>query len=324
MKLAVPDMISNSYFPALAAAELGFFAREGLDVSVELIFPVSAAYEALRAGAVDLVAGSAHSALAAFSEWRGAKLLCAQAQGMYWFLVVRSDLWKEAGGLEMLKGRKVGAAPWVDFGLRGLLADAGLDPARDDIQIAPVPGTRAAGVNFGVTAAAALERGDIDAFWANGMGAEVAVRRGVGKIVRDVRREGAFQEPFHYTFASVVATDKLIAAERQSVEAVIRAIVATQCALRHDVTLAAKVGKALFPPEEAELITELIRRDLPFYDASITPKTVAAMNAFARSQGLLRGDPAYDDVVATQFSHLWLPAAPPSPIANMSHRVRKY
>jgi len=31
-------LISNSYFPALAAAELGFFEREGLEVSAELIF----------------------------------------------------------------------------------------------------------------------------------------------------------------------------------------------------------------------------------------------------------------------------------------------
>ena len=31
MKLAVPDLISNSYFPAAAAVELGFFEREGLD-----------------------------------------------------------------------------------------------------------------------------------------------------------------------------------------------------------------------------------------------------------------------------------------------------
>ena len=29
MKLAVPDVISNSYFPAAAAIELGFFREEG-------------------------------------------------------------------------------------------------------------------------------------------------------------------------------------------------------------------------------------------------------------------------------------------------------
>jgi len=83
MKIALPDLISNSYFPAAAAVELGLFKAEGLDVTLELIFPVDRAYAALRDGAVDFVAGSAHSALAAFPEWRGVKLLCAQAQGMY-------------------------------------------------------------------------------------------------------------------------------------------------------------------------------------------------------------------------------------------------
>ena len=64
MKLAVPDMISNSYFPAIAAIELGFFKREGLDVELEMIFPVDRAYMALRDGKVDFVGGSAHSAAA--------------------------------------------------------------------------------------------------------------------------------------------------------------------------------------------------------------------------------------------------------------------
>ena len=70
MKLAVPDMISNSYFPAVAAVELGFFRQEGLEVSLELIFPVDKSYAALRDGAVDFVGGSAHSALAADPKGR--------------------------------------------------------------------------------------------------------------------------------------------------------------------------------------------------------------------------------------------------------------
>ena len=32
MKLAVPDMISNSYFPAIAAIELGLFREQGLEI----------------------------------------------------------------------------------------------------------------------------------------------------------------------------------------------------------------------------------------------------------------------------------------------------
>jgi ABC-type nitrate/sulfonate/bicarbonate transport system substrate-binding protein len=61
MRLAIPDLISNSYFPALAAAELGFFAAEGLDVAAELIFPVDRCYEALRDGDIDFVGGAAPS-----------------------------------------------------------------------------------------------------------------------------------------------------------------------------------------------------------------------------------------------------------------------
>ena len=66
MKLAIPDLISNSYFPALAAAELGFFEREGIAVSAELIFPVNRTYAALRDGEIEFVGGAAHGALAVF------------------------------------------------------------------------------------------------------------------------------------------------------------------------------------------------------------------------------------------------------------------
>src|SRR5499425_1174421 len=152
MKIAVPDLISNSYFPAAAAVELGFFKEQGLDVSLELIFPVDRAYQALRDGAVDFVGGSAHSALAAFPEWRGAKLLCAQAQGMYWFLVMHADFAARRGDVGVVKGRCIGAAPWVEMGLRGLLVEAGIDPERDRVTIAPVPGAVSGGiVNFGLS-----------------------------------------------------------------------------------------------------------------------------------------------------------------------------
>src|SRR5579859_7407359 len=179
MKLAIPDMISNSYFPAVAAAELGFFKQEGLDITVELIFPVDKAYAAMRDGAVEFVGGSAHSALAAYPEWHGAKLICAQAQGMYWFLVMHKDFGVKRGDVAAVKGRGIGAAPWVEMGLRRLLIEAGIDLAQEGVTIAPVPGATGSSVNFGLTAAKALEEGKIDGFWANGMGTEVAVRRGV-------------------------------------------------------------------------------------------------------------------------------------------------
>jgi NitT/TauT family transport system substrate-binding protein len=305
MKLAIPDRISNSYFPAVAAAELGFFAREGLDISIELIFPVDRAYAALRDGAVDFVGGSAHSALAAFPQWQGVKLICAQAQGMYWFLVMHKDFGVARRDVTGVKGRRIGAAPLVEMGLRRLLIEAGIDPARDGVTIAPVPGALGAGVNFGVTAAKALEARKIDGFWANGMGAEVAVRRGIGTVVLDVRRGDGPKPCFNYTMAAIAATDRLIEHAPDTVSGVVRAMTKTQAALKRDVSLANTVGRKLFPPAEAELIAELIRRDLPYYDARITTDFVAGMNAFARDLGILTGDVPYERVVAMQFAPLW-------------------
>src|ERR671922_2126826 len=241
MRIAVPDMISNSYFPAVAAVELGFFKQEGLDVSLELIFPVDKAYAALRDGAVDFVGGSAHSALAAFPEWRGVKLLCAQAQGMYWFLVMDKKLGAQRGDLDVVKGRSIGAAPWVEMGLRRLLAEAGIDLQRDGVTIAPVPGALSAGVNFGVTAAKALEERKIDGFWANGMGAEVAVRRGVGTVVLDVRRGDGPKPCFNYTMASLATTEAIIERAPETAAAAIRAMVKAQAALKENVARATEI-----------------------------------------------------------------------------------
>jgi NitT/TauT family transport system substrate-binding protein len=305
MKIALPDLISNSYFPAAAASALGFFKAEGLDLEHELVFPVDRAYRDLRDGKVDFVAGSAHSALAAFPNWQGAKLLCAQGQGMYWFLVMHKKFAAARGDLTVVKGKRIGAAPWVDMGLKRLLIAGGIDLVRDDVTIAPVPGAQGAGVNFGVTAAKALEDGKIDGFWANGMGTEVAVRRGVGSVVIDVRRGDGPKECFNYTMASIATTDRLIERAPDQAAAAIRAIVKTHAALKRDVSRATTVGKALFPPAETELIAELIRRDLPYYDPTISRDFVAGMNQFARDVGILDRDSPYEDVVATQFTGLW-------------------
>jgi NitT/TauT family transport system substrate-binding protein len=298
MKLAVPDMISNSYFPAIAAIELGFFRKERLDVELELIFPVDKAYAALRSGAVDIVGGSAHSALAAFPQWEGVKLLCAQAQGMYWFLVMHKDLGARRGDLEVVKGRSIGAAPWVDMGLRRLLIEAGFDLDQDRVKIASVPGATGQSVNFGLTAARALEDRKIDGFWANGMGAEVAVRRGVGTVVLDVRRGDGPKSCFNYTMASIATSDRLIEGSPTVAPAIVRAIAETHAALKKDVTLAARIGRKLFPPAEAELIVELIRRDLPYYDTTISRDFVAGVNRFAQDVGILSGDVPYEKIVA--------------------------
>src|SRR5205814_4232281 len=160
---------------------------------------------------------------------------------------MRADLGAANGDIGAIRGRRIGAAPWVEMGLRRLLIEAGIDLQRDAVTIAPVPGASGTSVNFGLTAAKALEDGKLDGFWANGMGAEVAVRRGVGTVVLDVRRGDGPPEAGSYTFPALVTTEERIRRDPASVEAAIKAIVSAQRALRADPSQATVAAGNRFP-----------------------------------------------------------------------------
>ena len=306
MKIAIPVLLSNSYFAAAAAVELGFFKEEGLDMELELIFPVDRTLEVLRDGDIQFVGGSAHSTPHAFPEWEGGKLLASLAQGMYWFLILRTDLNAKKGDIEAVKGLNIGAAPLVDLGLKQLLIEAGINLEKEEVNIAPVPGAfQGDNVNFGVTAAKALEEGKIDGFWANGMGAEVAVRRGAGTMVIDARRGDGPPGAFNYTMPALITSQQMIDDDPDACAAAIRALVKTHQALKENLGLATDVGKKLFPTEEAGLIADVVERDLPFYSAVITEEFVKGMNKFQKNVGLVRGDFAFEEVVAIQFMEHW-------------------
>ena len=256
MRIAAVDLVSNTCFPALAAADLGLYQAEGLDAHIEL-FPMLGATKALRAGIVDaMIAGSVHDLLTEFPRWEGAKLLVALSQGTPWLLVVRADLSAKRGDIHALKGLRLTAAEGPDLALRRMLTEAGIDPDRD-LQIVELAGAKARDVSFGVFAARALEAGEIDGFWANAMGSETAVSRGVGKILIDVRRGDDPGETRRFTFAALATTDSLIEREPECAAAAVRAIVKAQKALRAKPALAAEVGRRRFPKEGAELIAAI-------------------------------------------------------------------
>ena len=305
VKVAIPDLISPSYFPAIAAVTLGFFEREGLDAEIELIYPVTRTYERLLAGDVDFVGGAAHGPAYIGKGWDDFSLLCALSQNMYWFLVVRKGLERERGDLNAAKGLRIGAAPGPVDGLRLMFESVGIDPD-NEVDIGPVPGAADAGVSFGVTAAKALAEGSIDGFWANGMAADVALSSGAGAIVVDARRGDGPVGSADYTFPALVTTRARVDAKPEQAAAAIRAIVGVQRALAGDPGLATKAAANLFPPDEAALIAGLVGSDAPFYDPRITPAKVEALNDFSRKLGLL--GPAsvpYEAVVATQFAGEW-------------------
>jgi NitT/TauT family transport system substrate-binding protein len=303
-RIAAVDLVSNTCFPALAADALGYFKAEGLDASIELAAMLGAT-KALRNGNADaMIAGSVHDVLTEFPEWRGVKIVVALSQGTPWLVTVRADLAAKRGDLNALRGLRLSAAEGPDLALKRMLSGAGIDPARD-LQIVELPGAKSRDVSFGVFAARALEAGQVDGFWANAMGAETAVSRGTGKILIDVRRGDDPDEVRYFTFAGMAITDKFIEREPHAVAAAVRAIVKAQKALRADPSLAREVGKRKFPQDAAELISNVVARDVEFYDPAITEDMVAKMNRFAQSVGHLSGPVAYELVVAERYRDSW-------------------
>ena len=119
-------------------------------------------------------------------------------------------------------------------------------------------------------AARALKAGQIDGFWANAMGGETATSSGAGKILIDVRRGDDPAEVRFCTFAGMATTDDFIAREPEAIAAAVRAIVKAQAALRADPGLAREVGLHKFPKDAAELIANMVARDVEFYEPSIS------------------------------------------------------
>jgi ABC-type nitrate/sulfonate/bicarbonate transport system substrate-binding protein len=108
-----------------------------------------------------------------------------------------------------------------------------------------------------------------------------------------------------YTFAALAVTDALIERRPEVALAAIRAIVATQKALKAEPSLANKVGDELFPGEEAELMPVLIARDAPFYDATITYEALEGLNKFALANGMIEKARRPEQIAAMTFQDAW-------------------
>jgi NitT/TauT family transport system substrate-binding protein len=301
MRLTVVDAISPSYFVAIAAVQLGFFREEGVDM--EFVFSPPNPSQALKDGVIDFIAGSPYTGLRAFPAWRGGILLCALAHYTYWFLAIRSDVECERGDVRAVKGLRLSASAEPGQAMRRLLEEAGIDLQRDDVRIVPSP--RRTSPNAAWEGVDAIEEGISDGYWGNGLRADLGVKRGIAKILLDVRRGDGPPAARHWTFPALMTTERLVREQPNIAAGAVRAIVKTQRALRANPQLAVKAAERLFPAEETSLIAFEIARDAPFYDATITEEMIAHISRFARDIGALEGEVRYGDVVATQLTALW-------------------
>ena len=304
--LMVADVDSPSYFVATAAAKLGFFEQAGIDVACEPVYGAKYGPERLRDGTLHFLGGPAYVATRAFPGWKGAKLLCALSQYSYWFMAVRADLKIKRGDLNAVKGLRIACSPtFPEMGLRYMLAEAGIDPARDNVRIVASPTAPGQEHLKGRDGVVAIEQGVADGYWGNGMRVAIGERLGVAKLHLDLRRSDGPPGARWYNFAALTTTEQLVREQPQVAAAAVRAIVKTQKSLRANPGLATEVAKDLFPREEASLIADLIERDAPFYDATISADAIDGINKFAKANGLIADPIPYDTLVAAEFRHLW-------------------
>lgn len=301
MRITVADAISPSYFVAIAAVQLGFFKEEG--VEMEFVFPPADPSQALRDGVVDFYGGSPYTGLHRFPGWRGGAVLCALSHYTYWFLAVRSDLTCERGDVSAVKGLRLSASVLPGLTLKRLLEEAGIDFQRDNVRLVASP--RRLSQNWAWDGVDAIEQGVADGYWGNGLRADLGVKRGIAKILLDVRRGDGPPAARTWTFPALITTERLVQEQPDIAAAAVRAIVKTQRALRAAPQLAAKAAQRLFPAEEASLIAFEVARDVEFYDATVTEEMIAHASRFAREMGVLEGEVRYGELVATQFAPLW-------------------
>ena len=95
------------------------------------------------------------------------------------------------------------------------------------------------------------------------------------------------------TFPTLQASDRWIAANPQLAERLVRAVVKTLKRMRED------------PESAVAIIRSIIAIEKNTYYPTITEEAMRTLNQVQKQTGAVKGDVAYDKVVATQFLRIW-------------------
>jgi len=286
-------------FVVLYAAEhLGYFKAEGLAAQFADFEGGAEVTTAMVGGSIDFAGTYVERPMILAEKGFGAKNLLAILNRTPVFLVVRKTL--TATDVKGLKGTKLGmtrAGSATDLALRALLRDAGLEPDRDVAVIA---------VGSSNSAAAAFRAGQIDGFMGGEPGGAVIVHQlKIGRYFIEPLRDQGPKFLQYMTFPTLQASDRYIQANPQTVERVVRAVSKTQKRLREDPEAGGRVAQKFFPTLDVELLRTVIMLQRASYIPTITEDAVRTVNQFQKQAGVVKGDFAYDRLVAVQFKSSW-------------------
>jgi len=286
------------FLPIYGAEQLGYFKAEGINAQFVDFEGGAEVTTAMVGGSIDLGGTMAERPLILAEKGFGAKNLVALENKNPLFLVLRKD--HPAKTVKDLKGSKLGmtrAGSGTDLSLRALLKDAGLEPDKD-VAIIAVGGVASAN--------AALKAGQIDGFMGGEPAGAVAVEQlKLARYFLDPRIGQGPKFLQFMTFPTLQAGDRWIAANPQLAERLVRAVVKTLKRMREDPESAVAVGQKIFPTMDVAVIRSIIAIEKNTYYPTITEEAMRTLNQFQKLTGAVKGDVAYDKVVATQFLRVW-------------------
>ena len=301
MKLAIPDLFSSAYFPVVAAKELGSFQAESIDIRLIPCSSSEQAFQALKNREVDFVGASAHSAPIVFPDWEEVRLLCALQQGMHLGLILSSRVAAKQGDLKLALGQRIGVAKCDAVTLQKTLSQNGVDPR--SISAVVIEGSDSE--SFNTVAIRELAEGRVDGLWADSAVARVAQSQKIGSIVFDVHRGHGARECFNYTFPTLATSERFTRSSSGALGSVVRAIVRAQKSLKSDPRVSLAVAQKVSPQWAAQ-ISDAVKWDSLFYDASLSRKLIAGFAKFAFDQEIATVEAPYERIVAVQVSPQWI------------------
>lgn len=286
------------YLPLYTAIHEGYFAEEGLDVTVVQATGGAHVTAVVSGDAFAVIGGVDSNCLAnqGNSDPVTAIVNCVNRANVYLFarkgLAPASDSNEDMAAF--LKGKMIiagryGGSP--NLLTRYLLRQVGLDPDKDVTLIENADEST-------VTAMLQHGQGDI------GNGGEPQISEGI--------TAGIWEEPFvkfpdlgDYSYSVIGVRRSTIEKDPETCQAFVRAMLKALRAVQEDHELAARILELEFPtltPEGREAaLTRAWEDHLWSEDGIITPQAVETNMAVLQSSGIFEGTWSYDDLVDMQF-----------------------
>lgn len=246
------------YLPLYIAIEEGYFAREGLDVSLIFTGNDDQTFAAVVGGSAQFGVGD--PAFAAISNEKGlpAKVIATVVGGVAIWGVTKNERVRELRAPADLAGLRIGTFPSPSTNYTLMKALLEQDPATHK-------DTKIVEADIGAQIAL-LESGAADLAMVLEPAASVAERQGYRVVYSSPRFHGPF------VFTGVTTTDQYLKGHRGTAQKFVNALQNASRAAHRDRAIAVRVAKKLFSTLEPEVVEKAVGRML---DEQTLPSDVA-------------------------------------------------